>query len=229
MYKDECSTCNDTNYLVYERGVLIDKHPPISIIYKISSPPSLTDFTSINQPSITNPTLFDNPNDVTDAINTLEKFGYVITLSDIQPTNWKLNLEVIDSCLPEIIGATVYYSLKTSVLNWVNLIGVLNKANPMLYNLSHSRNFYAVKISAFLSEVAMGMKADNVWNGDYNGILGIIIIKGDGQPKKLHISNPKVFQEYLLNNTRLAGNSYGSISEKEGDLFLKVPLTVEFI
>jgi len=181
-------------------------------------------------------------------LNELERLGFDVKLHAIQSDNLKLNLEIIDSKLPELLGYLVYYKFKNGVSSLKELLLILKKNNPLQFNLSKGHPFYDVKLKAFLTEIALGMTAETVWTGMYDATGGIIIVKETGEIVCYHIYNRNEFQEYLLDNTKLEQPStseddfnpghakavkpkpykYGWVYEDNGDLLIKLNLQIRF-
>jgi|GEM_PF-6206112 len=123
---------------------------------------------------------------------------------------FKLNLEMIDSKLPQILAHAIRYSIVTNTFNWVDIISFLIKENPIGYNSSTSLNFYEVKLKSFLTAIALGMSPKFIWSGVPDSVVGIMVINKLNHFKLDYIYNKVAFEEYLFNNTsiRPSVNSY---------------------
>src|SRR5690606_30984379 len=137
---------------------------------------------------------------------------------------FKMNLQIIDSLLPEIMGEillTYYSSKETELLKLVN--SVSNK-NPCNYDLTHNHNFYEYKVKNFLTDVALGLTPTVVWNGRHDATGGHIIVRQDGEIVCYHIYNRNEFQDYLFHNTKLDSPSttrhqYGKLYRVKEQVF----------
>ncbi|MFZ4456833.1 MAG: HpaII family restriction endonuclease [Bacteroidales bacterium] len=178
----------------------------------------------------------------------IEKFGFKCEFVKIQSENLQLNLQLIDSQLPEIISYLIYYKFYTGKSKVTDLLYMLNEQNPLKFNLASGHPFYEYKLKNFLSEVALGMTPEAVFTGKYDATGGIIIVKEDGDIVCYHIYNKNEFQIYLINNTKLdqpstsednqnpgfekIGKSkpykYGWVYEQKGELFIKLNLQIRF-
>jgi hypothetical protein len=158
------------------------------------------------------------------------------------------NLQLIDSKLPEIISYLIIYSEIYQTNKIIDLIKIINKVNPINYNLKMGHPFYEIKIRSFLLDCALGMKQNEVWNGIYNELKGLIHLKSKDAPEKIFIYNRNEFQIYLINNTKLEqaatsedesnpGNAkpdnakpykFGRVYEENGEYFIKLNLQVRF-
>lgn len=182
-------------------------------------------------------------------IKKLEAAGCSLQFHSIQSENLKLNLELIDSQLPNILSYILYYKYSNSISKLSDLLVSLNEKNPLNYNLDKGHPFYEVKIKNFLTESALGMTPETTWTGVYDATGGIIIVKELGELVCYHIYNRKEFQDYLLNNTKLEQAStsedennpghakvvktkpykFGWVYEENKEFFIKLNLQVRFI
>lgn len=185
---------------------------------------------------------------ITLRLNTLEELGFKYEFVRIQSENLHLNLQLIDSQLPEIISHLVYSKFNTGRSRITDLVSILNERNPLKFNLASGHPFYEYKIKNFLSEVALGMTPEAVFTGKYDATGGIIIVKEDGDIVCYHIYNKNEFQTYLINNTKLdqpatsedndnpgfekVGKAkpykYGWVYEENNELFIKLNLQIRF-
>lgn len=189
---------------------------------------------------------------ITLRLNELERLGFSVQFVKIQSDNLQLNLQVIDSQLPEIISHLIYTKFKTGKSKMTDLVSEIIKLNPLKFMLSSGHPFYEYKIMNFLTESALGMTPEVVWTGKYDATGGIIIVKKDGDLVCYHIYNKNEFQAYLVNNTKLdqpstsedstnpgferPNNSrprpkpykYGWVYEEDGEFYIKLNLQIRF-
>lgn len=163
----------------------------------------------------------------------LKDLGARIKFRDIASKNLKLNLQLIDSDLPEILGFLLLCKYTKSKSNLVELLTELNNANPLNFDLSLGHPFYDYKIKNFLTDSALGMTPAALWTGQYDATGGIIIVKETGALVCYHIYNRNEFQSYLINNTRLEQAStsrydFGKIYQENGKSLIKLNLQVRF-
>ena len=166
-------------------------------------------------------------------IKKIREYGYEIIFADIEDKTFKLNLMLIDSRLPEILSGILL--LKYSKINTAQvtkLIDLIKKANPIGYDLEEKHPFYEYKLKSFLTDAALGMTAAKAWTGKYDATGGIIIVKKEGDLVCYHIYNRDVFQNYLLNNTKLetpdSRCDFGKIYRKNNKIYLKLNLQIRF-
>ena len=154
---------------------------------------------------------------------------YVGMESDV----FDVNLQLIDSRLPEIISNMVlyYYSGFSSSVEQLTLL--LNKMNPLEFNLGKNKYLYEYKIKKFLREIALGMVPSKEWSGELNATGGYIIVKENGDVVCYHIYNMNQFEEYLFMNTKFdtastTRHQFGMIYEENNELYLKLNLQIRF-
>lgn len=166
-------------------------------------------------------------------IDHLLNLGAKIKFKDITSKNLKLNLQLIDSDLPEILGYILLYKYSLNKNNLRDLLTEINLKNPKGFDLSLGHPFYEYKIKNFLTDSALGMTPATLWTGIYDATGGIIIVKQNGDLVCYHIYNRNEFQEYLINNTRLeqastSRYSFGEIYQENNKILLKLNLQVRF-
>ena len=188
-----------------------------NFIYKISHPENKEiDISAFNRETLLKSKENSKLSKINIRINELLKLGYQINLEKIQSENLELNLILIDSQLPLILSKILMYKYSLSVSNTKDLIELIKQKNPLNFNLSKGHPFYENKIKNFLTESALGMTPETVWNGIYDATGGIIIVKSSGDLVCYHIYNRNEFQNYLVNNTKLEQASTGENEENPG-------------
>lgn len=188
-----------------------------NFIYKISHPENKKiDISAFNRETLLKSKENSKLSKINIRINELLKLGYQINFEKIQSENLELNLILIDSQLPLILSKILMYKYSLSVSNTKDLIELIKQKNPLNFNLSKGHPFYENKIKNFLTESALGMTPETVWNGIYDATGGIIIVKSSGDLVCYHIYNRNEFQNYLVNNTKLEQASTGENEENPG-------------
>ena len=102
------------------------------------------------------------------------------------------------------------------------------------FDISNEHKFYEYKIKRFLTDIALGMMPSKVWTGEYDATGGYLIVKENGDVLCYHIYNKNEFEDYLFNNTKLDTASskrhdFGTIFEKDGELYFKLNLQIRFM
>jgi hypothetical protein len=101
-------------------------------------------------------------------IKELQCSGSSLQFDRISSKNLSLNLQMIDSKLPEILANALYYSVKTGGSRWMDIISVLNNINPLNFNTQLGHDFYRSKIARFLLEASLSLKPNQVFKGVSN-------------------------------------------------------------
>lgn len=171
---------------------------------------------------------------IANRISEIRARGFEVKFQNIQSATLQLNLQLIDSDLPQILAELLLlkYSNPGSALLAPTLVQ-LTINNPLRFDLSQGHPFYEYKIKNFLTDSALGMTPATMWTGQYDATGGIIIVKTNGELVCYHIYNRNEFQNYLLSNTRLEQAStsrynFGDLYRENGRTFLKLNLQVRF-
>jgi hypothetical protein len=171
---------------------------------------------------------------IANRISEIRRRGFEVKFQNIQSATLQLNLQLIDSDLPNILAELLLLKYSTPGLALLApTLGQLTKNNPLHFDLSQGHPFYEYKIKNFLTDSALGMTPATMWTGQYDATGGIIIVKANGELVCYHIYNRNEFQNYLLNNTRLEQAStsrynFGDLYNENGRTFLKLNLQVRF-
>ncbi len=171
---------------------------------------------------------------IANRISEIKKQGFQLVFKNIQSETLNLNLQLIDTDLPEILSELLLIKYSTPGLALLSkTLRQLTDNNPLNFNLSQGHPFYEYKIKNFLTDSALGMTPSTKWSGIYDATGGVIIVKRDGELVCYHIYNRNKFQNYLINNTRLEQAStrrynFGDLYQENGRVYLKLNLQVRF-
>ncbi len=220
-----------------------------NFIFKILNPAGISfDLARFNKETLDNPT-GDKRAKIARRISSLEELGLKLLFDKIQSDTLQLSLQVMDSRLPEILAHLVYIKYKSGTSRLTELLDRIDEENPLNFDMSKGHQFYKYKIKTFLTDAALGMTPETVWNGTYDATGGIIIVKQTGDLVCYHIYNKNEFQDYLMNNTRLEEPAtsedkdnpghpkqgkdckpfkFGWVYEENGELFMKLNLQIRF-
>lgn len=165
-------------------------------------------------------------------ISKLLELGYNINFHSYDDDTFKLNLQVIDSHLPEIIAHIVKDKYVNSVVKVNDIIKKIREDNPMNYDLTQGHKFYEYRLVNFLVEAALGMTSKSVWSGKYDIVGGIIIIKPNAEMLCYHLIDFNKFKQYLKNSARLDNPSgskmgYGTVYKNESGSFIKLNFQIK--
>lgn len=171
---------------------------------------------------------------IANRISEIKRQGYQVVFKNIQSETLNLNLQLIDTDLPEILSELLLIKYSTPGLALLSkTLKQLTDNNPLNFNLSQGHPFYEYKVKNFLTDSALGMTPSTMWTGIYDATGGMIIVKSDGELVCYHIYNRNEFQNYLINNTRLEQAStsrynFGDLFEENDRVYLKLNLQVRF-
>lgn len=208
-----------------KKSTLFNPGKGTNFIYKITGKNRL-DLSLVNS--------IEEESKITNRLKYLNDAGFKLEFYKIQSENLKLNLQLIDSKLPEIIAHILLYRYTENTdANLDSLLKIIKNKNPLEFKKESDHPFYEYKIKNFLTDVALGMTPEQVWKGIYDATGGIIIVKEDGDIVCYHIYNRNEFQEYLLKNTKIEQASttryeFGEVYEESGGYFIKLNLQIRF-
>lgn len=167
-----------------------------------------------------------------DRITKLIDLGYNIEFYAYDYSTFKLNLQVIDSDLPEIIAHIVKDKYVSRISKLYEVIKKITEDNPMNYDQSQGHKFYEYRLVNFLVEAALGMTSKSVWSGKYDIVGGIIIVKPNSEVLCYHLIDFDKFKQYLKNSSRLDNPSgskmgYGKVYHEGADSFIKLNFQIK--
>jgi hypothetical protein len=152
----------------------------------------------------------------------------------VESCNFSNNLTLIDTKLPEILAEMIllYYSSKLNKID--DVTEHISRLNPLNYNLSCNHNYYEYKVKHFLNDVALGMRPDDVWLGQYDATGGYLVVKEDGELLCYHIYSKNSFEDYLYRNTKFdtpssSRHDFGHIYQVNHDFFIKLNVQIRFL
>ncbi|WP_261133330.1 HpaII family restriction endonuclease, partial [Bacillus sp. Marseille-Q3570] len=170
---------------------------------------------------------------IKDRLSKLKEIGCDLQYVDMKGEMFKLNLQLIDSKLPEILSFVLlnYFNGESSKLE--ELLEIVKTNNPLQYNNKYNHVFYEYKFKNFLTDVALGMTPSTFWTGKYDATGGYIVVREDGEVVCYHIYNRNEFQDYLLKSTKLESPSssrhkYGYLYKKHKQVFIDLNLQIRF-
>ncbi len=171
---------------------------------------------------------------IRDRIQAIYSKGAYLQLQNFDNQIFKNNLILIDSLLPEILSNALIAFYKDGLVKLSTVANQLVSTNPLNYDQSLNHKFYEHKLKRFLSEVALGMMPNTTWTGLFNETEGYLVVKEDGDVICYHIINRNLFEDYLLENTKMETPSsgrhgFGVLFTKNNQLFIKLNLQIRFI
>ena len=187
----------------------------------------------LNASNVYNVNSINTKSKIRDRISTIYSLGSNLNFNTVVDDVFNMNLQLIDSQMPLILGEIILGYFENKISNLNDLVSYVTDINPCSYNLKYNHKFYDYKIKKFLIDAALGMTSKMVWNGRYDATGGYIIVRSDGELVCYHIFNVNEFQDYLINNTYLDSPSttrhdYAQIYERDGKQYIKLNLQIRF-
>ena len=175
----------------------------------------------------------DTKSKIKDRIETVKKRGGKLKFTTLEQDVFKNNLVLIDSLLPNIVAEIIKTFFTTTLSSIKDLTEIINKSNPLNYDIQFAHTFYDYKIKRFLTDVALGMTPSKVWTGLYDATGGYLIVKENGDILCYHIYNRNQFEDYLFTNTKLetassSRHEFGKLYEDNGQFYFKLNLQIRF-
>lgn len=172
---------------------------------------------------------------IKDRLQNIESYGAKLIYLKTESRIFELNLQLIDSNLPRILSEILIKYYQGEATDIATLTKLVEIDNPCNYQMDYNHSFYTYKAKAFLTDIALGMKPNTVWNGQYNATGGYIIVREDGEVLCYHLYNRNEFGDYLLKNTKLdtpssSRHNFGSIlkDDSSGELLFKLNMQIRF-
>jgi len=170
-----------------------------------------------------------------DKINKLYHLGIKLSFEDVEHPIFRSNLQTIDSHFSKVLGEIIlqYYSNSIPSENSVvKFIEKISTKNLLGYDLSINPSMYEMMMKKFLTDYALGMRAAEVWQRDYQATGGYLIVKENGELICYHFYFAKSFEDYLFQNTKLdtpdSRTQFGFIYEESGVQKIKLNLQIRF-
>ncbi len=163
--------------------------------------------------------------------------GGSLVFNSVDNKIFRSNLQLIDSHFEKIIAHLLvgYYQGQGAESSYIsNLVQKMKEENPLGYDLEVNDMIYELKVKQFLAEYALGMRAGEVWQRNYQASGGYLVVMENGEIVCYHFYFAKKFEDYLFHNTRLetgssSRNGFGSLYIEDSCLRIKLNLQVRFI
>ena len=159
--------------------------------------------------------------------------GIEISFLKINNTQFALNLQMIDTKMPQIIATMLlaYYAGDGTTLS--DLTHAVEEMDPASLGPKNS-SFYTHNIKTLLIEVALGMTPSRPWNGEYDATGGYIIVRPGGEIVCFHAYNREEFREYLLVSTKFETGSrkkhnFGHLYRIDSGICIDLNLQIRFL
>lgn len=208
-------------------STLLNAGRTTNFIYEIEN-------TNLSKEKIRTINNIESKSKIKDRIENIEKSSGKLIFKETENTIFGNNLTIIDSELPKILSEILYLFFTSEYSKMIDLVDKISELNPLKYNFEADHPFYYYKIKRFLTDVALGMTPSKVWKGELDATGGYLIVKEDGEILCYHIYNRNIFEDYLINNTKLetassSRHDFGTIFKMGLKHFIKLNLQIRFI
>jgi len=175
----------------------------------------------------------DSTSKIRDRLTAILENGCQLKYADMESRNFRLNLQMIDSSMPDMVAQMLllFYDGHASTVK--GLVELLDVQNPLGFDLGLQHPLYDYKIKGLLTDIALGMTPAKKWSGKIDATGGYIIVKANGELVCYHIYNRNEFQAYLLDHTKLDTASstrydFATIYSDGSNQFIKLNLQIRF-
>jgi|SRR5690625_1138037 len=176
----------------------------------------------------------DTKDNVRVRIKAIKDKGFSLEFLKVANEVFNLNLQFIDSKMPDILAFLLkyFYIGKADIVK--DLIEFIQIINPCNFNSTLGHEFYEHKVKKFMIGVALGMNPSKVWTGEFDTTSGHVVIKEDKEMLCYHVYNHDELQNYLLNNVKFetlsnSRHDFGKIYKVNNEYFINLNLQLRFI
>lgn len=238
--KAPSSDKTDISMQVYDRKTGYKTIVGYSIKSELGNPPTLlnasgaTNFmyevSDLTDEDVKDVNAIDTKAKLRDRIREIEKRGS-LKFTDACNRTFAGNLMLVDSMMEDIISVMLIEYYRNGKVFCSDIATALEQKDPLGY---HREGIYRYKIKKFLCAVALGMMPSKVWDGQDEATGGYIVVREDGEVLAYHLYNRNMFENYLLNNTKLETGStgkhkFGSVYNQNGKRYINLNLQVRFV
>jgi type II restriction enzyme len=167
----------------------------------------------------------------------LYSFGSNLEFDKVDNEIFQSNLQTIDYNFDKILSEmlVLFYANDEPSENTIKkFIAIITNNNSIGYNLKINSKMYEMIMKKFLTDYALGMRAAEVWERNYQATGGYLVVKEDGEIICYHFYFTKNFEDYLFNNTKFETpdprkHKFGDVFVENGQQKLKLNLQIRFI
>lgn len=237
--KAPSSDKTDITLRVYDRKTGFSSLVGYSIKSELGNAPTLlnasgaTNFrymvTGLTAEAIKSVNGIDTKSKLRDRINAIEERGS-LKFDGACNNVFSGNLLLIDSKMEDIISFMLMEYYKNGRPFCSEIATALERRDPIGY---HREGVYRYKIKKLLCAVALGMMPSKKWSGQDEANGGYIIVKESGEVLAYHLYNRNMFENYLLNNTKLETGStskhkFGTVYHEGTSDYINLNLQIRF-
>jgi len=237
---------NDITIQVSDPNTFLSPALGFSIKSQLGRPSTLlnasgaTNFSFLIKGKVLDKTKIDaikNAKEFSEKLKLLKRFGARLEFEKVDNEIFQSNLQTIDYNFDKILSEilVLFYANDSASENTVKkFVATLTKKNSIGYNLNINSSMYEMIMKKFLTDYALGMRAAEVWERNYQATGGYLIVKEDGELICYHFYFTKNFEDYLFNNTKLETpdpdrHKFGVVYLEKGLQKMKLNLQIRFI
>lgn len=169
-----------------------------------------------------------------DRIEKIENDGGLFRYVGAEKETMTYNLKMVDSLMPEIIGAILLAFYKNRHIAIFQIVDFIHSQSLLNAQINYGDKIALKnKIQKLLVDVLLGFFAGSKWNGAYEA-NGSIVLKSSGDCVAFHLVDLETLKNYLYDNIKLDTPSttrhrFGQLYiEKNGKLYFKLNLQLRF-
>lgn len=170
---------------------------------------------------------------IRDMVAELVSKGHTLSLAALDE-RFRENLELLDSDMPEYIGAALvaYYSRVTGKATSVSaILAALARLNPL--HVSNPDVRYKHKIKDFLEATAYGMVPTEPFRGERTASGGLLLVESSGALTSFRLDDKDRSRDYLVDHTYFETASrrrhnFGVLENRDGSTLLKLNLQIRY-
>lgn len=168
-----------------------------------------------------------------DRISRINKLGAKIVFSHVEIQALDFNLQKVDTCFPQILGALFLERFSGKENSLSELVKRIGKNNPLEFP-DLPKNFYSHKIKRFLLDVVLGLTPNENCDCDALKMKMYLVAQKDREKLNYIFLYSDEFSSYLLKNLILESpcikkHRFGEIeTDNSGNLIFKLNLQIRF-
>jgi hypothetical protein len=157
----------------------------------------------------------------------LVRRGYGLKFSRIDSEVHQMNMQLVDSHLPEYMAKCLFETTQHSNNHFDRI------AESVFPPTSRENKAVLLKLKQYLGYVMLGMTPTKEWSGQPSDFGGLIIVKKSGDVLFYYLYNMEDFQEFLFRNLKFEYGSrdrhkFGKPYSSNGKTYIKLNLQLRF-
>lgn len=166
----------------------------------------------------------------------IKVLGGQVNFQSVEHEIFRSNLQTIDTHFGMVLSDMIlnYYQNSIPEHNTIShLVSTITQENKLNYNLSINPKMYSMMVKKFLVDYALGMRAADIWEREYQATGGYLIVRKDGEVLCYHFYFTKQFEDYLYKYTKLdtpssTKHGFGKLYREGESVKIKLNLQIRF-